>query len=78
MQTPSTLTPTCRNCGDDIHPLRAAAGYRLCLECGEEHARQERMSWCIVQPYGKGNYQLVTPESARDVLKNTNQKHPRN
>jgi hypothetical protein len=67
----------CRNCGDDIHSERWSLGYRVCLFCGEEAARTERMSWCIVQEYGKGNYQLVTPASARVTLKQTNQKELR-
>ena len=44
---------------------------------GEEAARMERMSWCVVQEYGKGNYQLVTPASAKVTLKQTNQKELR-
>lgn len=67
----------CRDCGDDIHIERWNLGYRHCLFCGEEAARTERLSWCIVQEYGKGNYQLVTPASARTTLKQTNQKHLR-
>lgn len=67
----------CRNCGDDIHSERWSLGYRVCLFCGEEAARMERMSWCVVQEYGKGNYQLVTPASARVTLKQTNQKELR-
>jgi hypothetical protein len=67
----------CRNCGDDIHSERWSLGYRVCLFCGEEAAREERMSWCVVQEYGKGNYQLVTPASARVTLKQTNQKELR-
>jgi hypothetical protein len=67
----------CRNCGDDIHSERWSLGYRVCLFCGEEAARMERMSWCVVQEYGKGNYQLVTPASARVTLKQTNHKELR-
>jgi len=67
----------CRECGDDVHIERWALGYRHCLFCGEEAARTERMSWCVVQEYGKGNYQLVTPASARTTLKQTNQKEIR-
>lgn len=66
--------PTCRQCGDDVDPRRYAIGYRVCLWCGEEAATTERMGWCVVQEYGKGPYQLVTPASAPVTLKQTNQK----
>jgi hypothetical protein len=67
----------CRNCGDDVHIERWALGYRVCLFCGEEAAREERSSWCIVQEYGKGNYQFVTSTQAPITLKQTNQKELR-
>lgn len=67
----------CRECGDDVHIERWALGYRLCKFCGEEAARMERMSWCVVQEYGKGNYQYVTNQSAPTTLRNTNQKQTR-
>lgn len=67
----------CNWCGDDVHPMRWALGYRTCPVCGEARAKQERMGWCIVQEYGKGNYMYVSAETARDKLKQTNQKHPR-
>jgi hypothetical protein len=67
----------CHTCGDDVHIERWALGYRVCLFCGEEAARSERSSWCIVQEYGKGPYQLVTPTSAPTTLKQTNQKELR-
>lgn len=67
----------CESCGDDIHAERWALGYRVCLFCGEDAARTERASWCIIQEYGKGNYQFVTPQTALHTLKNTNQKSPR-
>jgi len=67
----------CVRCGDDIHVERWNIGYKLCLFCGEENARDERSSWCIVQEYGKGNYQFVTATSAPTTLKQTNQKELR-
>ena len=68
---------TCIDCGDDFPAERAALGYHTCLFCGEDRARTERASWCVIQEYGKGNYQLVTPESAMTTLKQTNQKELR-
>jgi hypothetical protein len=67
----------CIDCGDDVHIERWTLGYRVCLFCGEEAARDERSSWCIVQEYGKGPYQLVTANSAPTTLKQTNQKELR-
>lgn len=68
---------TCADCGDDFPAERYMLGYRVCLLCGEDRARAERASWCVVQEYGKGNYQYVTPTSAATTLKQTNQKHLR-
>lgn len=65
----------CVECGDDISPPeRAALGYRVCLWCGEEAARQERKGWTVVQEYQKGGYMFVTSDAARTTLKQTNQK----
>lgn len=67
----------CCWCGNDVEPRRWGLGYRCCLFCGEEIARQERKTWCIVQEYGKGGYQYVTAQAAPTTLKQTNQKHTR-
>ena len=67
----------CWTCGDDVSPERRALGYKLCLFCGEEYAREERSSWCIVQEYTKGNYQFITDTSAMTILKQTNPKNIR-
>lgn len=66
----------CRHCGDEITHARADLGYKLCLFCGEEAARDERSSWCIVQEYGKGAYQFVPATAAFQTLRETNQKNP--
>lgn len=68
---------SCSWCGDDVPAARWALGYRVCLLCGEEQARLERTGWCVVQEYGKGAYQLVTPTAARKTLRETNQKQQR-
>ena len=67
----------CSWCGKNVAPARWALGYTVCLHCGEEQAKQERMGWCVVQEYGKGAYQLVTAASARKTLRETNQKQQR-
>lgn len=64
-------------CGNPVHANRWSLGYRLCLSCGDQAARDDRASWCVVQPYGKGPYMLVTVPSARQTLLDTNQKAPR-
>lgn len=64
----------CVRCGDDVHIERWARGYKTCLFCGEEAAREQRKSWCVVQEYQKGGYQFVTSDAARATLKQTNQK----
>lgn len=67
-------TPGCNN---GVGRKRASYGHTVCKGCGEERARADRRSWTILQTYGKGAYQLVTPTAARAVLQNTNQKQPR-
>lgn len=67
----------CVDCGDDYPTERAQLGYRTCLFCGEDRARTERQSWCVIQEYTKGNYQFVTETSAPMTLRNTNQKSTR-
>lgn len=56
---------------------RASFGHLICKPCGEEKALSERASWTVVQEYGKGCYQFVTPTTALSALRNTNQKDTR-
>jgi predicted RNA-binding Zn-ribbon protein involved in translation (DUF1610 family) len=68
---PKTKTaPTCVTCGDKFAAKRAAAGYRVCLFCGEEQALQARTRWCVA-PMHKSNYMLFT---SADDLKGINNK----
>jgi len=60
----------CIHCDDDIAPRRAALGYKLCLFCGEEAAREERRGWTIA-PLHKSNYMLWTN---KEDLKGINNK----
>jgi hypothetical protein len=53
------MKPICRTCGDTYSSRRQAAGYTLCLPCGEDAARAERRSWCVA-PMHKSNYMLMT------------------
>jgi ribosomal protein L37AE/L43A len=52
----------CNKCGEPVSPSRFALGYKICLDCGEKHATQARMGWCVV-PMPKSNYILVTDPS---------------
>ena len=61
---------TCPQCGAPVPQARVALGRRLCLPCGEEHARQERRGWTIA-PLHKSNYILLT---SREDLKGVNNK----
>ncbi len=49
----------CDRCGQEYNPARRAAGYLLCLVCGESDAQIKRRSWTVA-PLNKSNYILVT------------------
>lgn len=57
--TTARMRPICTECGDTFALARHRAGYRMCLLCGEEAAREDRKSWCIA-PMHKSNYMLFT------------------
>ena len=67
----------CIDCGEDVSAQRHQAFCVLCERDRERNASAVRASWCVVQEYGKGNYQLVTQQSAMTALKQTNQKELR-
>jgi ribosomal protein L37AE/L43A len=67
----------CQLCGDDVPVARWELGYHVCRACGDQLAHEARLSWCVVQEYGKGPYQFVTSASAPRTLLDTNQKSPR-
>ena len=69
-------THDCPRCGDNIDLRRWNAGYHLCLFCGEEAAREERMSWCVLTPHKQGAM-FVTAESARELAVGINNKQQR-
>jgi RNA polymerase-binding transcription factor DksA len=45
------------DCGEVIEDGRWDIGYRVCLECGDEIAKQRKFTVAI--PYSKGAYQLI-------------------
>lgn len=44
----------CRMCGDEIDPPERARLVPLCLWCGEDAARTERLSWTVLTPHKQG------------------------
>ena len=64
----------CIKCNENgVGRKRAALGHLICKPCGERESIEQRASWCVMQSYGKGNYQFVTPTTAMKDLRNTNQ-----
>lgn len=47
----------CIQCGNDVDDKRYALGYKLCLACGEKHARSYKHT---IVPMPKSNYIVVT------------------
>ena len=68
----------CIKCNENgVGKRRALLGHLICKPCGELTAIEQRKSWTVMQSYGKGNYQFVTPTTAYADLRNTNQKEMR-
>lgn len=63
------MKPLCVSCGETFSAARRAAGYHLCMDCGEQRARS--VKHCVV-PLPKSNYILVTDPS---LLKGLNSSH---
>lgn len=63
------MKPLCTACGDTFSAARRSAGYHLCMQCGEQQARQVKHT---VVPLPKSNYMLVTDMS---LLKGLNSSH---
>jgi len=58
----------CIDCGAHYDVRRQLLGYPVCMDCGEDAARQ--VVRCVV-PLPKGNYTLIT---RKEELRNLNQK----
>ena len=63
----------CLMCGEYLSRGRWELGYKTCLFCGEEQARQERSRWTILTPHKQGAM-FFTAEYAREAAKGINQK----
>jgi hypothetical protein len=70
----SNHTPLCRKCDGEYTRERWALGYKFCLPCGEEEARVERKSWCILTPHKQGAM-FFTAEAGRELAKGINSKY---
>jgi hypothetical protein len=63
----------CRVCGDDVDERRWFLGFKLCLRCGEEQARQDRRGWTILTPHKQGAM-FFTAQTAREAAQGINNK----
>lgn len=59
----------CNLCGAYLSEARFALGYRCCLDCGEQQAKEARLSWCVA-PMHKSNYVLITDKADLTGLNN--------
>ena len=55
----------CIECGNDVDDKRYALGYKLCLACGEKHARTYKHT---IVPMNKSNYIAITDPSLLSQL----------
>lgn len=67
------IKPICTRCGDHYAPARRAAGYDICLSCGDIAAMEERRSWCVLTPHKQGAM-FFTAEYAREAAIGINNK----
>lgn len=80
MQTPPQISsqPTdnwrkCIDCDDDVDIRRWQLGYHWCKFCGEDRARVERRSWCVLTPHKQGPM-FFTAAYAREAAIGINNK----
>lgn len=64
----SKYKPTCKVCGDEFAYKRFTLGYAVCLDCGEDIARQKKHT---IAPLNKSNYYFI---SDPELLKQLNPK----
>lgn len=60
----------CQECGEEYSDRRAALGYDICLNCGEQVAHQQALEKAkrVAPAYNKGGYQYITSETDVDTL----------
>lgn len=76
--TTNTIETNCTQCGEEIEPARVLLLKKdkrpvICLWCGEEAARQERLSWCVLTPHKQGAM-FFTQSFAREAAVGINNK----
>ena len=49
--------PTCKLCGDQYDLARLNIGYAVCLDCGDEIAKDRKFT---IAPLNKSNYICIT------------------
>ncbi len=49
--------PTCKLCGDQYDLARLDIGYAVCLDCGDEIAKDRKFT---IAPLNKSNYICIT------------------
>lgn len=76
MRNTRKIKPICTRCGDHFSSGRRDAGYVVCLLCGEDAAREERKSWCVLTPHKQGAM-FFTAEYAREAAVGINVKSVR-
>jgi len=62
--------PNCVRCDGEFSEERYDLGYRICLDCGEEIALEEKENKKkrVGIAYNKGSYQLITsPQMVKDL-----------
>jgi hypothetical protein len=59
----------CIRCGETVPSLRADLGYKTCLPCGEQQAKQRKFT---IAPLPKSNYMVFSDMS---LLKGLNSSH---
>jgi ribosomal protein L37AE/L43A len=52
-----TFIPTCKLCGDQYDLARLDIGYAVCLDCGDEIAKDRKFT---IAPLNKSNYICIT------------------
>lgn len=69
-----TMKPLCKSCGEPFSHKRRAAGYILCMPCGEKQAMALAKSHCVV-PMHKSNYMYISDPELLKGINNKGGKH---
>ena len=67
------MKPRCKSCKKIFSAKRVRAGYKVCLDCGEKQATEDRKGWCVMPPHKQGPM-FFTQEFAREAAIGINNK----